>query len=143
MNPSPPSDTPLDAERPREDAGADRPAVAQVSAATARDRVRELLLLAGVGLDGVVAADALLVTSELVTNAIRHGDGVVAFRADLEDGFLRLSVTDASSRLPAARTGTAEHPGGYGWPLIQRLAEHVACSARPGGKNITATLRLG
>ncbi|EFL19328.1 predicted protein [Streptomyces sp. C] len=134
---------PLGAQRHHENTGGDRPAVPPVSAAAARDRVRELLLLAGVGLDGVAAADALLVTSELVTNAIRHGDGVVAFRADVEDGVLRLSVTDASPRLPAARTGTADHPGGYGWPLIQRLAERVDCSTRPGGKNITATLRLG
>ncbi|GLX23492.1 ATP-binding protein [Streptomyces lavendulae] len=143
MNPSPPSDMPLGAQRHREDAGGDRPAPPPVSAAAARDRVRELLLLAGVGLDGVAAADALLVTSELVTNAIRHGDGVVAFRAEVEGGVLRLSVTDASTRLPAARTGTADHPGGYGWPLVQRLAERVDCIAGPGGKSITATLRLG
>nr|WP_285549642.1 ATP-binding protein [Streptomyces lavendulae] len=134
---------PLGAQRHREDAGGDRPAPPPVSAAAARDRVRELLLLAGVGLDGVAAADALLVTSELVTNAIRHGDGVVAFRAEVEGGVLRLSVTDASTRLPAARTGTADHPGGYGWPLVQRLAERVDCIAGPGGKSITATLRLG
>ncbi|MFJ3877075.1 ATP-binding protein [Streptomyces sp. NPDC090077] len=143
MNASPPSDGPLDARQHRQDAVGGRPAVPPVSAAAARDRVRELLLLAGVGLDGVVAADALLVTSELVTNAIRHGDGVVAFRAAVEDGVLRLSVSDASPRLPAARTGTPDRPGGYGWPLVQRLAEHVDCRARPGGKDITATLRLG
>ncbi|WP_285541605.1 ATP-binding protein [Streptomyces lavendulae] len=143
MNPPPPSDIPPDAQPYPEDAAGDRHAAPPTSAAAARDRVRELLLLAGVALDSVAAADALLVTSELVTNAIRHGGGVVAFRAGVEDGILHLSVTDASPRLPTARTGTADQPGGYGWLLVQRLAERVECSPRPGGKTITMALRLG
>ncbi|MFK0203315.1 ATP-binding protein [Streptomyces lavendulae] len=143
MNPPPPSDIPPDAQPYPEDAAGDRHAAPPTSAAAARDRVRELLLLAGVALDSVAAADALLVTSELVTNAIRHGGGVVAFRAGVEDGVLHLSVTDASPRLPTARTGTADQPGGYGWLLVQRLAERVECSPRPGGKTITTALRLG
>ncbi|MFJ6784918.1 ATP-binding protein [Streptomyces yangpuensis] len=124
MNPPPPSEAPPG------------------SAAAARARVRELLLLAGVSLDSVIAADALLVTSELVTNAIRHGDGVIDFRADIAGDVLRLSIADANPRPPAARTGTVDHPGGYGWPLIQRLTEHVDCSTRADGKTITTALRL-
>ncbi len=124
MDPPPPSDAPPG------------------SAAAARARVRELLLMAGVSLDSVIAADALLVTSELVTNAIRHGDGVIAFRADITGDVLRLSIADANPCPPAARTGTVDHPGGYGWPLIQRLAVHVDCSTRADGKTITTALRL-
>ncbi len=124
MNPPPPSEAPPG------------------SAAAARARVRELLVMAGVSLDSVIAADALLVTSELVTNAIRHGDGVIAFRADIAGDVLRLSIADANPRPPVARTGTVDHPGGYGWPLIQRLAEHVDCSTRADGKTITTALRL-
>ncbi|MEU4126835.1 MULTISPECIES: ATP-binding protein [Streptomyces] len=142
MNPPPSSEAPLGSQRHREDAVDDRHAAPPSSAAAARERVRELLLLAGVSLDSVTAADALLVTSELVTNAIRHGDGVIAFQADIADDVLRLSIADANPRLPAARTGTVDHPGGYGWPLIQRLAEHVDCSTRPDGKTITTALRL-
>ncbi|MFE5681090.1 ATP-binding protein [Streptomyces erythrochromogenes] len=142
MNRPPPSESPLGSQRHREDAVGGRHAVPPASAAAAREHVRELLLLAGVDLDSVTAADALLVTSELVTNAIRHGDGVTAFRADIADDMLRLSIADANPRLPAARTGTVDHPGGYGWPLIQRLSEHVDCSTRPDGKTITTALRL-
>ncbi|MFD9080174.1 ATP-binding protein [Streptomyces erythrochromogenes] len=142
MNRPPPSESPLGSQRHREDAVGDRHAVPPTSAAAAREHVRELLLLAGVDLDSVTAADALLVTSELVTNAIRHGDGVTAFRADIADDVLRLSIADANPHLPAARTGTVDHPGGYGWPLIQRLSEHVDCSTRPDGKTITTALRL-
>ncbi|MFF2197601.1 ATP-binding protein [Streptomyces sp. NPDC058157] len=112
------------------------------SAAAAREHVRELLLLVGVSLDGVPAADALLVTSELVTNAIRHGHGLTGFRAAVADGVLRLSVADANPLPPAARTGSVDRPGGYGWPLVQRLTQHVECTTRADGKTITAALRL-
>ncbi|MFF9982534.1 ATP-binding protein [Streptomyces erythrochromogenes] len=142
MDRTPPSEAPLGSQRHRAAAAGDRHAAPPASAAAAREHVRELLLLAGVDLDSVTAADVLLVTSELVTNAIRHGDGVTAFRADIAGDVLRLSIADASPRLPAARTGTVDHPGGYGWPLIQRLAEHVDCRTRPDGKTITTALRL-
>ncbi|MFD7079319.1 ATP-binding protein [Streptomyces sp. NPDC059918] len=112
------------------------------TAADARARVCEVLLLAGVSLDSVTAADALLVTSELVSNAIRHGGGVTAFRAGVADGLLYLSIGDASPLLPAPRTGTVERPGGYGWPLVQRLAERVDCRTHPEGKTISTVLRL-
>ncbi|MFE7096815.1 ATP-binding protein [Streptomyces erythrochromogenes] len=143
MNRPPPSEAPLGSQRHHEAVGGGHRAAPPASAAAAREHVRGLLLRAGVDLDSVTAADALLVTSELVTNAIRHGDGVTAFRADIADDVLRLSIADANPRLPAARTGTVDHPGGYGWPLIQRLAEHVHCSTRPDGKTITTALRLG
>ncbi|MEU8778122.1 ATP-binding protein [Streptomyces sp. NPDC048606] len=141
MNPPrPPFDSPHDPRSRRGDTP--RPTGPPDSAAAARQRVCELLLRAGVGLDSVMAADALLVTSELVTNAIRHGGGITHFRADVAGDVLRLAVGDANPRLPVPRTGTAENPGGFGWPLIRRLSDHVACDARPDGKTITTALRL-
>ncbi|MFD9722733.1 ATP-binding protein [Streptomyces sp. NPDC059072] len=113
-----------------------------VSAAAARARVSEVLLRAGVGLDTPSVADALLVTSELVTNAIRHGGGVTAFRAVVAEDLLSLSIGDASPLVPAARTGTVERPGGFGWPLVQRLAERVECRTHSDGKTISTVLRL-
>ncbi|MCY0940354.1 ATP-binding protein [Streptomyces antarcticus] len=112
------------------------------TAAAARARVCELLRRAGISLDSVTAADALLVTSELVTNAIRHGGGITAFHTEIADDALILSVSDASPRAPVPRTGSVDHPGGYGWPLVQRLAERVDISSHPGGKTIGTTLRL-
>lgn len=87
-------------------------ATAPVTAAAARARVRELLHRAGIDLDSVTAADALLVTSELVTNAIRHGGGITAFHTEIADDALHLSVSDASPRAPSPRTGTLDRPGG-------------------------------
>ena len=112
------------------------------TAAAARDRVGQLLQRAGISLDSVTAADALLVTSELVTNAIRHGGGVIAFHAGITDDALHVSVADPSPRTPSVRMQGPAQPGGFGWPLIQHLAERVDISSRPDGKTITTTLRL-
>ncbi|MFD3547295.1 ATP-binding protein [Streptomyces sp. NPDC058655] len=117
-------------------------APAPTTASGARDRVSALLQCAGVSLDTVTAADALLVTSELVTNAIRHGGGVTAFHADIADDALYLSVSDGHPRFPYPRTAVPGHPGGYGWPLIQRLTERVDVSSHSGGKTVAVVLRL-
>ncbi|MFF3014943.1 ATP-binding protein [Streptomyces sp. NPDC057939] len=120
----------------------DDPAQAEVTPAGARHAVAELLGQAGIGLDGVTAADALLVTSELVTNAIRHGGGITRFRTGTADGALHLSVSDANPHVPFARTAEPDHPGGFGWPLIQRLAERVEITPLTDGKTITVVVRL-
>ncbi|MFF3020189.1 ATP-binding protein [Streptomyces sp. NPDC057939] len=112
------------------------------SAAAARDKVGTLLQHIGIDLDSVTAADALLVTSELVTNAIRHGGGITAFRAEIADNVLCLSVSDMSPTVPAARTQSPEQPGGFGWPLIQHLTTSLDVREHPDGKTITAVLRL-
>ncbi|MFI8266541.1 MULTISPECIES: ATP-binding protein [unclassified Streptomyces] len=118
------------------------PTATPVTAATARSRVSALLQQAGISLDSLTAVDALLVTSELVTNAIRHGGGVTALTVHVADGTLHLSVTDDNPRPPETRNGDPQHPGGYGWPLIQRLAEHVTIRTHATGKTISTTLRL-
>ncbi|OKK21923.1 hypothetical protein AMK16_01350 [Streptomyces sp. CB00455] len=112
------------------------------TAAAARETIGALLQHAGISLDSVTAADALLVTSELATNAIRHGGGITAFHGDIADDALHLTIGDTSPRAPAPRTGSPDHPGGYGWPLIQRLTEHINITVHPGGKTISTTLRL-
>ncbi|MFD3700344.1 ATP-binding protein [Streptomyces sp. NPDC058646] len=113
-----------------------------VTPAAARHSVAALLERAGISLDSVIAADALMVTTELVTNAVRHGGGLTLFRVAITEGTLHLSVGDASSRTPAARPRTRASPGGYGWPLIQQLADHIAITPLPDGKIINAALRL-
>lgn len=115
---------------------------APVTAAAARTRVSGLLARGGVSLDSVTAADALLVTSELVTNAIRHGGGITAMTGHLADGSLHVSVTDANPCPPVARTGSPQHPGGFGWPLIQQLSHEITISTHDAGKTISVTLRL-
>ncbi|MBM7439533.1 ATP-binding protein [Streptomyces sp. HB132] len=119
------------------------------TAGEARERVTALLDAAFSDLKNedldVVVADALLVTSELVTNAMRHGRGLTGFRAELVDDGLRLDVEDASPEEPATQVSSASDafpPGGFGWPLVCRLARHVAVTPRPGGKQITVLVPL-
>lgn len=91
--------------------------------------------------------DALLVTSELTTNAILHGGGITGFDVDVDSGGVRVSVSDRSDELPVAATPVDERdrarPGGRGWPIVCRLARDVRVAELPcGGKRITAVVPL-
>ncbi|MDQ0579014.1 ATP-binding protein [Streptomyces rishiriensis] len=87
--------------------------------------------------------DLLLVVSELVTNALRHGGGLAGFEmTPLRDG-IRIAVRDHSDTVPAVKGGPGSGPaghrvGGYGWPLVVRLARDIGVEKRAGGgKTIT------
>ncbi|MEU5401361.1 ATP-binding protein [Streptomyces sp. NPDC005963] len=116
-----------------------------VTASAARDVVRDLLgshdRLAG---PSTMLTDALLVTSELVTNAVRHGGGVASFSARLHgEDVLCITVADHSPELPRATPPARDFaPGGYGWPLVQRLCEVVTVTPSVAGKTVHAHLRL-
>ncbi|UFR06514.1 ATP-binding protein [Streptomyces sp. Go40/10] len=89
--------------------------------------------------------DALLVTSELTTNALLHGGGITGFDVDVDSGGVRVSVSDRSDELPVARRPADERgrPGGRGWPIVCRLARDVRVAELPcGGKRITAVVPL-
>jgi len=93
-------------------------------------------------------SDALLVTSELTTNAILHGGGITDFRVDVEGRGVRVSVSDRSAEVPVAKTPVDPNgrwrPGGHGWPIVCRLARDVRVTDLPaGGKRITALVPLG
>lgn len=82
--------------------------------------------------------DLLLVVSELVTNAIRHGGGIAGFEVTPTSEGVRLSVRDHSDVVPAVAFGPGTLPSthvghGYGWPLIIRLARDIDIRPRPGG----------
>ncbi|MFJ6793851.1 ATP-binding protein [Streptomyces sp. NPDC091268] len=122
--------------------GAARSAPPPATAAAARERVSALLRGAGIGLDSVSAADALLVTTELVINAIQHGGGLTGFRIDVTDDFFHLSIDDRNPRAPTVSGGGASRDGGFGWKLVQRLTHDIDITTRPHGKTITTTLLL-
>ncbi|MEU5236085.1 ATP-binding protein [Streptomyces lydicus] len=113
------------------------------SAAEARDHVHALMAACPRPFGEVALTDALLVISELVTNAQRHGGGMTGFRARVTDDHFDVTVEDAS---PAHPTLPGERPvgsvGGYGWPLVRRLATSVAVTPTARGKSIHVALRL-
>ncbi|MDR6978884.1 anti-sigma regulatory factor (Ser/Thr protein kinase) [Streptomyces sp. 3330] len=87
--------------------------------------------------------DLLLVVSELAANAVRHGGGLAGFEmTPVRDG-VRLAVRDHSDAEPAAvggpGLGSAGHRvGGYGWPLVVRLARDITIDKHhDGGKTIS------
>ncbi len=92
-------------------------------------------------------SDALLVASELTTNAILHGGGVTDFQVDIDGPGVHVSVSDRSDALPVTVPRTDPHGrmrhGGHGWPIVCRLARDVRVSDLPaGGKRITAVVPL-
>ncbi|GAA3738667.1 ATP-binding protein [Streptomyces tremellae] len=116
-------------------------------AAEARHRVHDLLVAEGVAAEGrpfdAVLTDSLLLTSELVTNALYHGGGLTGFSASVADGCLVLVVSDASTRVPAARAPRDDYPaGGYGWPLVCRIAGTPEVVVTASGKTVRAVMPL-
>ncbi|MBL1100847.1 ATP-binding protein [Streptomyces coffeae] len=82
-----------------------------------------------------------LVVSELVTNVVRHTDDRVCRveLTDVGDG-LEIAVTDSDPRPPRWRSPDLSGGGGFGWPLVHRLADSVRVSSRPTGKTVHARL---
>ncbi|MFE7118764.1 ATP-binding protein [Streptomyces sp. NPDC057654] len=113
------------------------------SVGLARLRVREHLTAWGRTGDAVDAA--MLVVSELATNAVRHGalgdrEFEVAVTA-LGDGSCFVEVTDSGRRPPVPRAVGDEDESGRGLHLVEALAEtwgvwHRGCF----GKTVWAVL---
>ena len=90
-----------------------------------------------------VEGDALIVLSELVTNAIRHGGAqdasdAVAVHAALRDSALRLEVTDPGPGFEPGGHGPRPD-GGYGLHLLDRLATRWGVT---GGEPVTVWVEL-
>ncbi|MET7992388.1 ATP-binding protein [Amycolatopsis sp. NPDC005232] len=85
--------------------------------ALARDFTR--VTLTGWGF-GAVAEDALLIVTELATNAVQHGEGKPVLRLKYGDAVVRLEVADESPALPATRPPGPD--GGWGLRLVQELS---------------------
>jgi Histidine kinase-like ATPase domain len=91
---------------------------------------------------------AELIVSELVTNAIVHGDGLVSVRLCSERGCLRVAVHDGHPGRPVRRCPSAADEAGRGLELIDGLiglygGERCTSGDNDGpGKTVHATVRL-
>ena len=64
-----------------------------------------------------------LLTSEIVSNAVRHASGPIRLEAALsDDGSLRVGATDDHPGTPVLRDADPDAEGGRGIRLVQRLA---------------------
>ena len=91
------------------------------------------------------AEDVRLVVSELVTNALEHGDGgdaTVQFGVD--DGAFVVSVTAESSERPDQSVGTVspDQVTGRGLQIVARLSDSVVVSGQERSVAVTCTFPL-
>jgi len=83
--------------------------------------------------------DALLLTSELVTNAVTHTDGGSELHASYDPmcGRVRVEVADTSSIVPTIREiDGSSSPGGRGLRVIDTVAACWGTTLLPIGKSV-------
>ena len=95
-----------------------------------------------------VAETAVLLLSELMTNAYRHAKVVpgreIWARCTVDDDSVRVWVTDANDTLPAPRSASPDDESGRGLALVATLADDWGAERRePGiGKEVWFELAL-
>jgi hypothetical protein len=96
--------------------------------------------LAGWGWDEDCVAAAVLVLSEILTNAQVHTDGDVVLILRRTGRGVRLSVTDTDARMPTRRDTGPEHEGGFGLHILDTITTGWGVRRRRGGKTVWADL---
>ena len=93
--------------------------------------------------DSTLADRAILLASELVTNAVVHARTDLRLRLELRGDWLHLAVRDASPRLLRVVASDPHAPGGRGLWLVEQLATAWGINRHPdGGKVVWCTLKL-
>jgi anti-sigma regulatory factor (Ser/Thr protein kinase) len=92
-----------------------------------------------------VLDDALLLTSELVTNAVRHGAGEITCRLWPGREVVRLEVSDASPVVPHAVERGLVADSGRGLHIVDTLASRWGAvpDQRAAGKTVWFELDTG
>ena len=96
---------------------------------------------ARLGLEPEQGEDLLLVVSEMVTNAVRHGQPPVQLELVAEPDRVTVAVADGSPRPPQPRPADAEAEGGRGMALLEVLANEHGVRPQPPGKAVWAAVR--
>lgn len=110
-----------------------------VAAADARRHVRAAIEAWGISADPYTAA---LLTSELVTNAIRYAGGPIRLFITCSGGRLHVYVHDGSCELPAPLDTSVDAEDGRGLMLVASLATSWGCYRTSAGKAVYFTLAL-
>ena len=95
-------------------------------------------------LGGCMSSDrqdaVLLVLSELVTNAVRQGDGPVRVTLDTAGDSLLVEVFDSGHRMPTLTDTALDSPGGLGLHLIDTVCDEWGVREEVDGKTVWARL---
>jgi len=117
-----------------------RLAAGPAAAGEARGQVRAVLRAWDVPVDEDIA---ILLTSELVTNAIAHqAGGTVTLAVTCSSGQLRVDVHDTSRSLPVLAAAPVDAETGRGLMLVATLSDEWGSYRTPAGKAVYFTLAL-
>jgi anti-sigma regulatory factor (Ser/Thr protein kinase) len=88
------------------------------------------------GVIGDVVDTLLLLTAEVVTNAVLHGRSEVVLRVGRVGSRVRVAVGDENTRLPQRREVDPEALNGRGIALVEALADAHGIEVDPLGKTV-------
>jgi anti-sigma regulatory factor (Ser/Thr protein kinase) len=91
-------------------------------------KVRQSLRRACAALPGHLLYDAELLTSEIVSNVVKHVGGTLTVDIDFDGRNLTVAVADESPREPVPRRPALNDIGGRGMQIVDRLAAQWGCA---------------
>ena len=92
------------------------------------------------GCPDVTVDQAVLLTSELVSNAIIHASSDGQLTVQVADGHLRVEVTDHSAVVPTKRAHGPQDIHGRGLEIVDAVADQWGVDLLASGKRVWATL---
>lgn len=79
---------------------------------------------------------AVLLMTELVSNALRHGEDTIRVCLELTGSSLRVDVVDTSHRMPARQVLGETETSGRGLPLVEGLSDSWGIDVQDRGKSV-------
>ncbi|HTW21658.1 MAG TPA: ATP-binding protein [Mycobacteriales bacterium] len=109
------------------------------AAASAREYVRVFCRMPGLG---EVCESAVLVVSELVSNALRHADTPMVLLLRIDGPMLRMEVADRSPMFVRPHRAELLRENGRGLAIVAALAARWGVDLTDSGKSVWAELAI-
>lgn len=95
------------------------------------------------GVDPAVVDDVILATSELVSNAVDHGESPIHLTLDLGESVVRVTVSDGGAGQPTPRVAGDGAPRGRGLAIVAQLATDWGWAREDGRLRVWAEFPTG